>query len=97
MALWQTSPVSERFDIVGFEPRGIGASTPSLDCYTDEEYDAGHVPRFGAVYELTSAEQADQLAERCIEGSGGVTNLINAGSTNVVQDMDIMREVLGDQ
>ncbi|MFC4562360.1 alpha/beta hydrolase [Nocardiopsis mangrovi] len=97
LPLWQASPVAERFDIVGFDPRGIGASAPALDCYTDEEYDAGDVPRFGAVYEVTSAEEAAELAERCTDGSGGVGNLVNAGSTNVVRDMDIMREVLGDE
>lgn len=97
LPLWQASPVAERFDIVGFDPRGIGSSTPALDCYTDEEYDAGTAPRFGAVYDVTSAEQAAELAERCTEGSGGVANLVNAGSTNVVRDMDILREVLGDE
>ncbi|WP_226367822.1 alpha/beta hydrolase [Pseudonocardia sp. ICBG162] len=94
---WQNGPVAERFDIVGFDPRGIGASTPALDCYTDEEYDAGDVPRFGAVYDITSAEQAVDHAQRCIDGSGGVENLVNAGSANVVRDMDILREVLGDE
>ncbi|MFD6400129.1 alpha/beta hydrolase [Nocardia sp. NPDC060249] len=94
--LWQASPVGERFDIVGFDPRGTGSSTPALDCYTDEEYDAGDGPRFGAVYDITSAEQAVELAQRCADGSGGVANLVNAGSTNVVRDMDIMRAVLGD-
>ncbi|WP_275003802.1 alpha/beta hydrolase [Promicromonospora iranensis] len=94
-ALWQAGPVAERFDIVGFDPRGIGSSTPALDCYTDEEYDAGSALRFGVVYDITSAEQAAELAERCTEGSG-VANLVNAGSTNVVRDMDIVREVLGD-
>ncbi|MFI6278290.1 alpha/beta hydrolase [Streptomyces sp. NPDC050988] len=93
---WQASPVAERFDIVGFDPRGVGSSTPALDCYTDEEYDAGDVPRFGAVYDITSAEKAGELAERCAAGSGGSANLVNAGSTNVVRDMDIMRQVLGD-
>ncbi|ANY08021.1 alpha/beta hydrolase [Pseudonocardia sp. HH130630-07] len=93
---FQAGPVAERFDIVGFDPRGIGASTPALDCHTDEEYDAGDVPRFGAVYDITTAEQAADLAKRCIDGSGGVENLANAGSANVVQDMDVIREVLGD-
>ena len=96
-SLWQASPVAGRFDIVGFDPRGIGSSTPALDCYTDEEYDAGDVPRFGAVYDVKNADQADEVAQRCIEASGGVANLINAGSTNVVRDMDLMREVLGDE
>lgn len=97
LPLFKESPVAERFDIVGFDPRGIGASTPAFDCYTDKEYDAGDVPRFGAVYDITSAGQAAELAERCTDGSGGVENLLNAGSANVVQDMDIMREALGDE
>ncbi|MDG4788969.1 alpha/beta hydrolase [Micromonospora sp. WMMD1102] len=96
LPLWQASPVAKRFDIVGFDPRGIGSSTPALDCYTDKEYDTGDVPRFGAVYDITSAEQAVELAERCADGSGGIANLVNAGSTSVVRDMDIIREVLGD-
>ncbi|NJP66917.1 alpha/beta hydrolase [Streptomyces spiramenti] len=97
LPLWQDSPVAERFDIVGFDPRGVGGSTPSLDCYSDEEYDAGETPGFGAVYDITTAAQAEELADRCVEGSGGVENLINAGSVNVVRDMDVMREVLGDE
>lgn len=97
VAAWQESPVAERFDIVGFDPRGTGASTPALDCYTDEEYDAGDVPRFGVVYDITSAEQATDLADRCADASAGVENLANAGSSNVVRDMDLMREVLGDE
>ncbi|MBB5835711.1 alpha/beta hydrolase [Kribbella italica] len=97
LSLWQAGPISKRFDIVGFDPRGIGSSTPALDCYTDKEYDAGAAPRFGVVYDVTSAGQAAELAERCAEGSGGVTNLVNAGSENVVRDMDITREVLGDK
>lgn len=94
--LWQSNPIAKRFDIVGFDPRGIGSSTPSLDCYTDKEYDAGEVPRYGAVYDITTADQAAELAKRCTKASGGVENLANAGSTNVVHDMDIIREVLGD-
>lgn len=97
VALWQDNPVAERFDIVGFDPRGVGSSTPALDCYTDAETDAGVATQFGVVYDVTSAEQAAELAERCTEGSGGVANLVNAGSVNVVRDMDIMREVLGDE
>jgi pimeloyl-ACP methyl ester carboxylesterase len=93
---WRASSVAERFDIVGFDPRGVGSSAPALDCYTDEEYDAGDVPRFGAVYDITSAEEADKLAERCAAGSGGIANLVNAGSADVVRDMDILRQALGD-
>ncbi|WP_249998525.1 alpha/beta hydrolase [Actinoplanes sp. M2I2] len=96
LALWQAGAVGKRLDIVGFDPRGVGSSTPALDCYTDKEYDTGDAVRFGTVYEVTSADEAAKLAKRCADGSGGVANLVNAGSATVVRDMDIMREVLGD-
>jgi alpha/beta hydrolase fold len=35
------SPVIEKFDLIGFDPRGVGASTPALDCFTDAEREAG--------------------------------------------------------
>ncbi|MEV6156825.1 hypothetical protein AB0L53_41415 [Nonomuraea sp. NPDC052129] len=38
-AVWAKSPITERFDLVGFDPRGVGASQPALDCYTDAERD----------------------------------------------------------
>ncbi|MCQ0007314.1 alpha/beta fold hydrolase [Actinomadura madurae] len=40
-AAWARSPITERFDLVGFDPRGVGASKPVLDCYTDAERDRG--------------------------------------------------------
>src|SRR5690606_39677811 len=32
--------LGERFDLVGFDPRGVGASEPQVRCLTDEEWDA---------------------------------------------------------
>src|ERR1700722_18153740 len=34
------SEVSKRFDLVGFDPRGVGHSTPGVRCQTDAEFDA---------------------------------------------------------
>src|ERR1700733_1685093 len=34
------SEASRRFDLVGFDPRGVGHSTPALRCQTDAEFDA---------------------------------------------------------
>jgi pimeloyl-ACP methyl ester carboxylesterase len=33
--LWHA--LNQRFDIVGFDPRGVGQSTPSIDCKADQE------------------------------------------------------------
>jgi len=94
---FETNPLNERFDIVGFDPRGVGASTPRIDCYTDAEYDAGEGFRGGAVYDITSVKQAEAVAERCTEGTGGVEALASVGTANVVHDLDIVRDALGDE
>lgn len=93
---WQASPINERFDIVGFDPRGVGATTPRAECFTDEENDRGLGFRVSTVYEVPSAEAAADIAERCIEGTGGAERLASISTTNTVHDMDLMRAVLGD-
>ena len=34
------SAIAEHFDLIGFDPRGVGHSTPELRCRTDSERDA---------------------------------------------------------
>jgi pimeloyl-ACP methyl ester carboxylesterase len=95
--VWADNPITERFDIVGFDPRGAGASTPAIECFSDEESDAG-----GALFTLRGAEgtwtQDDtrQLTEKCAAGSGGDDVLAHAGIRDVARDMDVLRAVLGD-
>ena len=36
----ENSDVARHFDLVGFDPRGVGHSTPQLRCRTDAEFDA---------------------------------------------------------
>lgn len=94
---WETNPLAQHYDIVGFDPRGVGASKPRIDCYTDAEYDAGSGFRGGAVYDITSAEQAQSTAQRCTAGSGGADHLTSVGTVNVVRDLDVIRDALGDE
>lgn len=93
---WETNPIAVHYDIVGFDPRGVGASTPHVDCYTDAEYDAGEGFSGGAVYDITTAQQAQDIAAHCVENSGGVKQLTSVGTVNVVRDLDIIRDALGD-
>ncbi|MFJ6019060.1 alpha/beta hydrolase [Nocardiopsis alba] len=92
------SEITERFDVVGFDPRGVGATVPAVDCYTDEEADAGVVAlgSHGTTVEFT---EADTLAimERCAEGSGGVEVLPHLGTRDTARDMDVLRAVLGEE
>ncbi|SOD64130.1 alpha/beta hydrolase fold [Streptomyces zhaozhouensis] len=97
LALAET-PVTERFDVVGFDPRGVGSSQPAVDCYSDAEADTGDVPLSsqGNTVQWTEEDTRD-LMERCAEGSGGIEVLTRVGSREVARDMDILRAVLGDE
>lgn len=92
-----TSPITERFDLVGFDPRGVGASIPTLDCYTPEELAGGAVQNEFIVSAgaWTGADTA-ALVEQCAQRSGGAAALASSGTRDVVRDMDVLREVLGD-
>lgn len=94
------SPLSQRFDLIGFDPRGVGASTPTIDCLDNREWE---VERADLDLDPTPAgvEQTEQenkqYADRCVERSGGAGFLANSGTRDVVRDMDILRQALGDQ
>jgi pimeloyl-ACP methyl ester carboxylesterase len=93
------SEISRRFDLVGFDPRGVGYSTPSLRCRTDAEFDAW---RRDPMVDYSPAgvahiEQLDrQLAQECVDRMGPAF-LENAGTASVARDMDMVRQALGDQ
>ncbi|MDR6144043.1 pimeloyl-ACP methyl ester carboxylesterase [Microbacterium foliorum] len=89
--IWGDNALTERFDIVGFDPRGTGATVPALDCYTDAERDAGA----GSASQL-SYTGVRPLVEACAESVGGEHVLAHLGTRDVARDMDVMRAVLGD-
>ncbi|MFC4014318.1 alpha/beta hydrolase [Nonomuraea purpurea] len=96
-AVWAASPVTERFDLVGFDPRGVGASTPALDCYTDAERDRG--AKFSSIpagIDDWTRKETRRLVEQCAERSGGKQVLAHVGTRDAARDMDVLRQALGD-
>lgn len=89
--------VRERYDIVGFDPRGVGASTP-IDCVTDEELDE-LVAMDGAPSDDAEVAQLrmqfQEFAAGCEADAGEL--LPHIGTVNVARDMDVLRAVLGDE
>lgn len=86
--------VQERFDLVSFDPRGVGAST-AFDCdlQLDDEVtllaegdDAG--------WEALIADGAEQLA-RC--PADALELMPWLGTNNAARDMDVLRAALGDE
>lgn len=93
------SPFASQFDLVGFDPRGVGHSTPELRCRTDAEFDAyRQQPRVdyspAGVANIEAMDQ--QFANLCAERVG-VEFLANVGTANAAQDMDVVRAALGDE
>lgn len=91
--------IRERFDLVGFDPRGVGASTPAVWCNSDADNDrqraddqVDYTPEGVAHIE---SETKDFVA-RCVEKMGN-DFLANVGTTSVIKDLDAMRAALGDQ
>ncbi|MFC9894579.1 alpha/beta hydrolase [Nocardia sp. NPDC127579] len=96
-AAWKDNPITERFDLIGFDPRGVGASSPAVDCFTDAEFDAGQavVPLAAAVGRWT-ADDTRGLMDRCAARSGGLEAFEHLGTRDAVRDMDVLRAALGD-
>ncbi|MFD3747318.1 alpha/beta hydrolase [Nocardia sp. NPDC058633] len=95
---WADSPITERFDLIGFDPRGVGASTPAVDCFTDAEVDNGESMTTVTVGDGRRTEDDNRrLLARCAEGSGGPDVLVNIGTRDAVRDMDILRATLGEE
>ncbi|MEE2060681.1 alpha/beta fold hydrolase [Rhodococcus artemisiae] len=91
------SPLTANFDLIGFDPRGVGASTPAIDCFTDAETDAGEA----ATTVLTGSgswteDDTRALVDQCSQRSGGDEVLAGVGTRDAARDMDILRAALGD-
>ncbi|MFC8530673.1 alpha/beta hydrolase [Nocardia sp. NPDC057227] len=92
------TPLAERFDRIGFDPRGVGASQPVIACLTPREADAERAepPTDNDPAGIAAAEADNRdYAGRCAERTG-TGFLEHVGTREVVQDMDVIRAVLGD-
>lgn len=92
------TPLAERFDRVGFDPRGVGSSTPSIACLTPQQNDAerAELPTDNTPEGIAKAEDENrQFVGHCVERTG-TEFLSHVGTREVVQDMDVIRAALGD-
>ncbi|MCV7162740.1 alpha/beta hydrolase [Mycolicibacterium brisbanense] len=91
--------IGRRFDLVGFDPRGVGHSTPQLRCRTDAEFDAYRREPMADYSPAGVAHIEDlyrQLAQQCLDRMGAPF-LANIGTASTVLDMDAVRAALGEQ
>jgi pimeloyl-ACP methyl ester carboxylesterase len=91
------SAVRQRFDIVGFDPRGVGRSAP-IDCVDDAELDGflGFDPTpDDAGEEEKFAANAKGFAQKCGANAGPL--LGHVSTVDAAKDMDVLRAALGEQ
>ncbi len=87
--------ITDRFDIVGFDPRGVGRSTP-LDCRTHLQaiYDAD--PTIDEPDDATALlEASEAFVGECEEKYADLLPFL--GTADVARDMDLVRAALGEE
>ncbi|MFD7714457.1 alpha/beta hydrolase [Streptomyces sp. NPDC059814] len=85
-----------RYDLVSFDPRGVGRSdgvTCENDKQLDARYQADGTPD-DAAEEKAFTDDTNTYAAACQKHSG--KELPFVGTTNAARDIDLMRQVLGD-
>jgi len=88
--------ILERFDIVGFDPRGVGDSA-AIKCLNDSETDASFAadskPDNATEFALFISDVRDYFA-KCAENT---KYLYDYSTLNSARDLEVLRLVLGDQ
>lgn len=91
--------IIENYDVVGFDPRGVGGST-AVTCYDAPEmdqylYGIPAAARGTAEWEAELLESHKAFAQACDANSEGI--LPHITTVNAARDMDLIRAVLGDK
>jgi pimeloyl-ACP methyl ester carboxylesterase len=84
------------FDIVGFDPRGVGRSTP-LDCLSDSQLDVlvAADPDPDTAAEIARSDRlVRRLGRGCLDRSGALAE--HMSTTEAARDIDVLRAALGD-
>ncbi len=90
--------VRERFDLVGFDPRGVGASTPAVWCNSDADNDrlrADPMVDYSPDGVRRIEGETKAFVQRCIDKMGP-DFLANVGTASVAKDLDALRAAVGD-
>jgi pimeloyl-ACP methyl ester carboxylesterase len=94
-----TKVLRENFNIMGFDPRGVGRSS-AVSCLSDEEYDEFLYGVTG--FELGSDEDlaagraaVKEFGQKCLENTGDLLGHVD--TISAAKDMDLLRAILGQE
>ncbi|MHB8186677.1 MAG: alpha/beta hydrolase [Dermatophilaceae bacterium] len=91
-----TKPVRAAYDIVGFDPRGVGSSSP-IKCLNNRELDTflgGDPTPDNKLEEQQFADSAKAFADKCKANGGPL--LGHVSTIDAAKDMDVLRAALGE-
>ncbi|WP_242907804.1 alpha/beta fold hydrolase [Actinomadura terrae] len=94
-----SAPMQAAYNVIGFDPRGIGFSKPALSCDTGSRN--APRPAYGhgaAELEATWLKRSKAYADACTRkyGKGSPVNMLDHMKTiDAVRDMDLIRAALG--
>jgi pimeloyl-ACP methyl ester carboxylesterase len=87
----------DRFDIVGWDPRGTGLSEPAIDCIDnlDDVYAAGDVTPDAPEERQELIDVAQSFTQTCVERNAAI--LQHVGTNDSARDIDAIRRSLGEE
>jgi pimeloyl-ACP methyl ester carboxylesterase len=88
-------PLLEHFDLIGFDPRGTGQSSP-IDCLSDHDFNAylSAAPDPSTPAQIATFRREQQALARGCAAAGALAGHIS--TVEAARDMDILRAALGD-
>ena len=91
-----SSKLIKRYDIIGFDPRGVGQSTP-VDCLDDKQTDK-FIAADGSPDNQKEIDQTVALSKQLANGCAKKSPKIYAhmDTVSAARDIDILRSALGD-
>ncbi|MBB3084239.1 alpha/beta hydrolase [Geodermatophilus sabuli] len=89
--------LSGRFDVIGFDPRGVGQSSPAIDCGVNQETEG--------IYSIPAPTPLDIDVDAYVAKAQGYVDaclangpvLEHVSTANVARDMDLLRAAVGDE
>jgi pimeloyl-ACP methyl ester carboxylesterase len=88
--------ILERFDIVGFDPRGVGDSA-AIKCLNDSETDASFASDSKPDDETEFAILTSEAKDYFVKCAANTKHLADYSTLNSARDLEILRAVLGDE
>ena len=90
--------LSQHFDLVGVDPRGVGESQPSIDCKANQENLGIYSEPFPTPFtanENQLVNKDNKYISKCVQNNPGVLQFVS--TANVARDFDNIRAAMGEK